>query len=63
MGESLQARDSCGMASVDRWGLSCKTPSRHCKTYNFLHRILLLLNCSGEWWEAICLSRANALLF
>lgn len=37
--------------------------SRHCKTYNFFHRILLLLNRSCEWWEVICLARASPLLF
>lgn len=43
--------------------LSCKMISRHPKTYNFFHHVLLLLNRSCEWREAVCLSRASPLLF
>lgn len=36
--------------------------SRHCKTYNFFHRVLLLLNRGCEGREAVCLTRASPLL-
>lgn len=45
------------------WGFSCKMVSRHRKTYNFFHCVLLLLNRGCEWWEAVCLTRASPLLF
>lgn len=37
--------------------------SRHSKTYNFFHRVLLLLNCGRERWEAVCLTGVSSLLF
>lgn len=37
--------------------------SRHSKTYNFFHRVLLFLNCGREQREAVCLTGVSSLLF
>ena len=58
---SVQLLHSLAQGTV--LGLSCRTISRHCKTYNFLHRVLLLPNGGCERREAVCLTRASPLLF
>lgn len=51
------------LSSQARLGLSCKMISRHHKTYNLLHHVLLLLHHGCERWEAVGLARASPLLF